>query len=99
MLDKAREKHLKLILLVPTDKYDLYQQYIVENPYAEKRVNETVKTILDDDPHVVIAKDVLQPMVDRGEQDIYLYNDTHWSYKAASVVADQVYERLQNLKD
>ena len=99
LLDKAREKHLQLILLVPPDKYDLYQQYIVENPYAEKRVNETIKTILDDDPHVVIAKDVLQPMVDRGEQDVYLYNDTHWSYKAASVVADQVYERLQNLKD
>ena len=99
LLDKAREKHLKLVLLVPPDKYDLYQQYIVDNPYAQKGVNETIKTILDDDPHVVLAKDRLQPMVDRGEQDVYLYNDTHWSYKAASVVADQVFERLQNLKD
>ncbi len=99
LLDKAREKHLTLVLLVPVDKYDLYQQYIVDNPYPEKATNEKIKSIFNNDPHIVIAKDVLQPMVDRGEQDVYLYNDTHWSYKAAQVVADEVYERLQSLKD
>jgi hypothetical protein len=46
-----------------------------------------------------VAKDILQPMVDRGEQDVYLYNDTHWSYKAAQAVADEVYERMQRLGD
>ena len=99
LLDKAREKHITLLLLVPTDKYDLYQQYIVENPYSEKKTNEVVRSILDNDEHLVLAKDVLQPMVDRGEQDVYLYNDTHWSYKAAQVVADEVYDRLKTLKD
>ena len=99
LLDKAREKHIKLIVLVPTDKYDLYQQYIVDNPYPEKKVNQVIKSILDDDAHLVVAKDILQPMVDRGEQDVYLYNDTHWSYKAAQAVADEVYERMLRLGD
>ena len=99
LLDKAQEKHLTLILLVPTDKYDLYQQYIVDNPYPPKQVNETIKSILNNDPHVVLAKDYLQPLVDSGEKDVYLYNDTHWSYKAASVVADEVYDRIQSLKE
>lgn len=99
LLDKAQEKHVKLVVLVPPDKYDLYQQYIVDNPYPEKKNNEKIRWILDNDAHVVLAKDVLQPMVDQGEQDVYLYNDTHWSYKAASVVADQVYERLQQLQN
>lgn len=99
LLDKAQEKHLTLILLVPTDKYDLYQQYIVDNPYPPKEVNNTIKSILNNDPHVVLAKDYLQPLVDSGEKDVYLYNDTHWSYKAASVVADEVYHRIQSLKE
>lgn len=99
LLSKAQEKHIKLILLVPADKYDLYQQYIVDNPYPEKNTNQVIRSILNDDQHLVLAKDLLQPMVDRGEQDVYLYNDTHWSYKAARVVADEVYERLQSLKD
>ncbi len=99
LLDKAREKGLTLILLVPTDKYDLYQQYIVDNPYPVKEVNDTIKSILNNDPHIVIAKDLLQPMVDRGEKDVYLYNDTHWSYKAAQVVGDELYERIQALQE
>lgn len=99
LLAKAREKGLMLILLVPVDKYDLYQQYIVDNPYPEKQTNDMIRRFLDDDPHIVLAKDCLQPMVDRGEKDVYLYNDTHWSYKAARVVADEVYNRIQQLKD
>lgn len=99
LLDKAHEKHIKLILLVPADKYDLYQQYIVENPYPEKNTNQVIKALLDNDPHLVLAKDLLQPMVDRGEQDVYLYNDTHWSYKAARVIADELFSRIQSLKD
>ena len=98
LLDKAREKHLTLILLFPTDKYDLYQQYIVDNPYPPKYVNKVIKETFDNDPHVIVAKDYLQPLVDRGEKDVYLYNDTHWSYKAASVVADEIYNRIQSLK-
>ena len=98
LLDKAEEKGLTMILLVAVDKYDLYQHYIIDNPYAEKLVNEAIMSILDNDTHIVLAKDVLQPLVDRGEKDVYLYNDTHWSYKAARVVADEVYDRIQMLK-
>ena len=99
LLDKAREKHITLVLLVAADKYDIYQQYIVDNPFPEKDVNAKIKEIFDNDPHIVITKDCLHPMVDRGEQDVYLYNDTHWSYKAAKVVADEVYERINTLPD
>lgn len=99
LVDKTREKGLKLIVLVPADKYDLYQQYIVDNPFDVKAVNDKIKDILDNDPHIVLAKDCLQPMVDRGEQDVYLYNDTHWSYKAAKVVADVVCDRIKTLQD
>lgn len=99
LIDKARQKHITLLLLVPADKYDLYQQHMVDNPYLEKIVNQEITQLFGNDPHIVLTKEVLQPMVDRGEKDVYLYNDTHWSYKAAKVVADEVYDRIQRLKD
>ena len=96
--DKAKEKHITLLLLVATDKYDLYQRYIVDNPYPEKTVNEEIDRLFNHDPHIILAKFYLQPLVDRGEKDVYLYNDTHWSYKAAKVVADELYNRIQQFK-
>ena len=96
--EKAREKHITLLLLVATDKYDLYQHHIVDNPYPEKIVNEEIDRLFDHDPHIILSKFYLQPLVDSGEKDVYLYNDTHWSYKAAKVVADELYNRIQLFK-
>ena len=98
MLDKASEKHLTLVLLVAADKYDMYQHHIVNNSFGKKSVNEEITSVFDNDPHIVLTKYCLQPMVEHGEQDVYLFNDTHWSYKAAKVVADELYNRIQLLR-
>ena len=95
LMDKAREKHIQIIFLVAADKYDLYQNHIVGNPNPSKRVNEDLVRILHGDSRLLISKDLLQPLVDRGEKDVYLYNDSHWSYKAARVVADELYRRIK----
>jgi len=92
--DKARDKGIRLLLVVPVDKYDLYQDHIVDNPYARKTVNGDIRRILGDDPRVLITRDCLEPLVERGERDVFLYNDTHWSYKAASAVADEICSRM-----
>lgn len=94
LLDKAAEKGINLLFVVPVDKYDLYQDHIVDNPYPRKVVNEDIKRIFNDDPHILITRDYLQPLVEQGEKDIFLFNDTHWSYKAAQVVAKEIYRRL-----
>jgi len=91
---KAQEKGLYLILLVAVDKYDLYQQHIVDNPYPVKTINEDIERILGQSPHLLLAKHCLLPMVEKGEQDIFRFTDTHWSYKASKVIADSIYQRI-----
>ena len=95
LIDKAAEKGMRLLFVVPVDKYDLYQDHIVDNPYPRKVVNDDIKRVLNDEERILITKDILQPLVEQGEKDIFLFNDTHWSYKAAQATADEIYRRLQ----
>ena len=95
LVDKAAEKGIRLMFVVPVDKYDLYQDHIVNNPYGHKTVNEDIKRIFNDDSRLLITRDCLRPLVEQGEKDVFLFNDTHWSYKAAQAVADEIYRHLQ----
>ena len=94
LLDKANEKHIHLILMVAVDKLDLYQHHITDNTFTLKTVNEDIYRILEGDPHLLLTKDCLVPLIERGEKDIFLYNDSHWSYKAAEVVGDKLYDMI-----
>ena len=96
----AQERGIKLILMLPVDKYDLYQDYIVDNPYAyPKRINEDVREILGDIPEVLLSKYYLQPLIDKGEKDIFLFDNSHWSYKASEVVGKELSRRIKLLID
>jgi len=96
LLRKAQDKGIKLVFVVAVDKYDLYQKHIVDNPYPEKCVIEDIRHMFEKDPHILLCKYLLEPMVERGEKDVFLFNDTHWSYKAAEVVADGIYRKIRD---
>ena len=96
----AQKRGIKLIFMLPVDKYDLYQDYIVDNPYAyPKRINEDVREILADIPEVLLSKYYLQPLIDKGEKDIFLFDNSHWSYKASEVVGKELSRRIKLLID
>ena len=96
----AQKRGIKLIFMLPVDKYDLYQDYIVDNPYAyPKRINEDVREILGDIPEVLLSKYYLQPLIDKGEKDIFLFDNSHWSYKASEVVGKELSRRIKLLID
>ena len=84
--------------MIPVDKYDLYQDYIVNNPYGHpKRVNEDVREILGDIPEVLLSKYCLQPLIDKGEKDVFLFDNSHWSYKASRVVGCELSSRVKEV--
>ena len=96
----AQKRGIKLIFMLPVDKYDLYQDYIVDNPYAyPKRINEDVREILGDIPEVLLSKYYLQPLIDKGEKDIFLFDNSHWSYKASEVGVKELSRRIKLLID
>lgn len=97
---KAHERGFALVLMLPVDKYDLYQDYIVDNPYDHpKRINEDVREILGDIPEVLLTKYYLQPLIDKGEKDVFLFDNSHWSYKGSEVVGKELSRRIKALTE
>lgn len=95
---KAHERGIAFFLMIPVDKYDIYQDFIVDNPYDHpKRVNEEVREILGDIPEVLLSKYSLQPLIDKGEKDVFLFDNSHWSYKASEVVGKELSRRIKVL--
>lgn len=98
LCEKAAERGIILIHLIAVDKYDLYQTHIVDNPYPVKSVNEEIAAVIGENPHLLIAKNYLLPLVDEGEKDIFMFHDTHWSYKASRVIADEIFLRISQME-
>lgn len=97
---KAHERGFALILMVPVDKYDLYQDYIVNNPYDHpKRINEKVRELLGDRPEVMLCKFTLQPLLENGEKDVFLFDNSHWSYKGSQAVGIELSRRVKMLME
>lgn len=92
--EKASQRGIRLILLIAVDKYDLYQSHITDNPFPQKTVCEDVERVLGENRDLVIVKNCLKALVDKGEKDVFLFNDSHWSYKASEAVADELFDRL-----
>ena len=96
VIDAARQRGVNLILLIASDKYDLYQDYIIDNPYPPKTLNEDLQQWMASDlDHFVFSKQVLLPYVEQGVKDVYLFNDTHWSPSSSRLIADEIIKKLK----
>ena len=84
---EAENRHINLILLVCPDKYDLYQDFIIDNLYPAKTINEDLRAVVGKTNKIVIGKEILLPYINK-EKDLYIWDDTHWSYKSAKIIAD-----------
>ena len=92
--EKAAKKGVRLIVMVAADKYDIYQNHIVDNPFPVKTNNEDIERIIGRSTSLLLTKQYLLPFIDKEEKDVYMFNDTHWSYKASKIIADELYQRI-----
>lgn len=88
-------KGVKLIFLIASDKYGMYQDDIINNPYPSKTVATQLSTVLHNDFYVN-SKDILRPYIEDGAQDIYYSTDTHWSPIAAKIIGDYIVDMLNS---
>jgi hypothetical protein len=94
---KFADKGIKLIFLIAADKYDVYRPMIKDDDAPIDTTTDGLTNV----PNVCVinTKPMLQAMVQSGEQDVYLVNDSHWSYKASETVARKIFENLpENMK-
>ena len=96
LTQKAEQRGIKLFLMLPVDKYDMYQDYIVDNPYPHpKTIIEDAKEIFGDSSNVLMCKHLLTPLLEKGEKDVFLFDDSHWSCKAAEIVGQELSKRVK----
>lgn len=92
---KFSEKGIKLIFLIAADKYDVYRPFMTDDALPVDTTTDALSQL----PNVCIinTKPMLQEMVRRGEKDVYMVNDTHWSYKASEAVARKLAHDIDSL--
>ena len=96
LISLAREKGVNLVIVVACDKYDMYQDFIIDNPYPVKTLNEDIERWMAHDlDRFVMAKRALHPLVAQGVKDVYLFNDTHWSPASSRIIAREVINKLK----
>jgi len=83
--DILANKGIRLIFMPVVSKYDLYSEFIVDNPYPKNAFFDELRTL--PKRYIFIdTKAILLAAVRRGEKDIFFADDTHWSWKAADTV-------------
>jgi hypothetical protein len=87
---KLSEKGIKLYFMPIADKYNLYSDHILDNPYPKSAFFEELRK-LNKNYYFVDTKTVLLEEIRKGEKDIYYADDTHWSWKAARKIFETVH--------
>lgn len=94
LAEKLKKKGISLIVLPAPDKYDLYQDYIVDNPLPKNNFFEIYDKL--EKKYIYIkSKELLSSYLERGKKDVYFADDTHWSPFASKVIAKDIYKNIK----
>lgn len=87
--DLLRRKGITLYFMPAADKYNMYSDHIVANPYPKSVFFELLREM--PKRYVFVdTKAILSEEIRKGEKDIYYADDTHWSWKAVKRIAESV---------
>lgn len=95
--DRFADKGIKMIFMPAPDKYELYQHLTVDNPYPARPLGASLSAALDTLDFVVNPLPELRRMLDNGDKDIYMADDTHWSAKGASAAAAMLHRHMTGM--
>ncbi|NVN89345.1 MAG: hypothetical protein HXX11_01965 [Desulfuromonadales bacterium] len=87
--DRLKAKGISLYFMPCVDKYNLYSEYIPDNPYPRSTFFEVLRKM----PRrfeLIDTKEILREEIAKGEKDVYYSDDTHWSWKASKRIFEQV---------
>lgn len=94
---KLKKKNIQLIFLPAPDKYDLYYDMIVEKKNLTKPIFFDNFSTLKKEYLYINSKSILQEHINRTE-DIYYYDDTHWSPIASKIIAEKFKDVINESK-
>jgi hypothetical protein len=89
LADVLAKKGIKLYFMPVVDKYDLYRDDIVRNPYPKNPFFEELRK-LPKRYALIDTKAILEPMVKAGVKDVFYPDDSHWTCKASKRIFETV---------
>lgn len=93
----AQAHNIEFYYMIALDKYDAYQEYIIEDHPINTALDILSKQFKNN-KYFVNTKEILLPAIQNGEKDLYYVDDTHWSPKSAKMVGDELVRRIFNDK-
>ncbi|MBE0497503.1 MAG: hypothetical protein IBX45_13890 [Campylobacterales bacterium] len=97
LAEKLKKLKISLIFMPAVDKYDLYFDFIANNPFAPNPLFE----LLEKAPKEYLfinTKRILHNALQVGEKDIFYADDTHWSFKASQLISDEIVQTLNKVE-
>lgn len=92
----AREKNIHLFYVIAADKYDVYQDFTIDNTYQRKTVLDDFSRF-DSNLYFVNSKSILLEKAEEGVKDLYYADDSHWSPIGARIVSEEIVKRMDSL--
>lgn len=90
---KFNQQGIKLIFMPVVTKYDIYSPYIKDNKYPKDSFFETFRKLKKE--YIFIdTKLLLSREIAKNKKDIFYADDTHWSYKASKIIANDILKKL-----
>lgn len=90
---KLKEKNITLIFLPSPDKYDLYYDFIANKTGLTKPLFFDNFKSLKKEYAYIDSKSILYEHI-HTKQDLFFYDDTHWSSIATKIIADKIKETI-----
>lgn len=92
---RFQEKGIKLYYLIAPDKYDVFQPYIVNNPYRPKTViDQLEENGINELEWVINPRNKFREMISNGIKDVYHIDDTHWATIASETVGNIIADKI-----
>lgn len=96
IIEAGNARGVHIIFMVTPLKQHMYTGYLPEGAVSEHFLSESLKDLLND-KHYLLCPTVLQPHIAQGEPDIFLVNDSHWSWKGAKYCAEALKHKIKDL--
>lgn len=90
------EKGLELYYIIAPDKYDVYQPYIISNPYPPKTVIDQLEASgINQLEWVINPRNQFRKIISNETKDVYHIDDTHWTTIASETVSNIISDKMK----
>lgn len=93
---RFQEKGIQLYYMIAPDKYDVYQPFMINNPFPPKTViDQLEENGVDQLDWFINPRNKFREKINNGTKDVYHIDDTHWTTIASEMVGNIFADKIK----